>query len=736
MAIVYKPPVIKPTAYPKTARRFISLGAYIILLALLIGISAKIAGALSIESSIESASQSPLTHQATATILSSLSFAIVIYIIVAIAIFLAVLFVSFRLKTRNITQINKYSKVALAMAIITVVSVIVMTLLFENYGLQFVTSNSATILPALAGGSGLSTSISNLSGIIILMSLIDFTLLVVGIAFLLLGSLFGLAYSKNISAIKYISTNWKPILYLFVIVIIVYAAISLYSSYQISTDNKMALNSLNTKIHAYGGNLRYMLANKSAFYSAITTNTSPTNYSYLQIETTYQGLVAMSNTQQNITSVLTLAKLASRNGSIQSQINSSSLQGVNKADWYTYNPLVRLIELTAFDSLHIFAGTAITSQNQQEIIPEKVSPLQSTYELQGMVINLFYISQVLVSLFHNNYFGSLPSKNQTTTSNDLGIGLALPPPRIGSTITFTTMLNGNFYDSLSLGSLANDWLASIYSINVIEHGFPRINNNTATHNLFYRLALTEYASYFWTAMFYNKTISPNLDFFGYTNNTSILNLGNINLTNPQITLYIDGNQTTFTRYYNYLVVYNKHLSMGAHELTVVIGNQTLSSTTFISPTIPTSVLLSGTYQNHTYEGVLSFNIHNPYPSPLNITNLSIVGTINPPPSITPSNLSDLIYNASITNTITPTLQSVTYSKFNFYQNEYNNYTNSNYTIANYTRYRLPISSQYKINKTNDYLHFNYTVSFNLTAGSVQVYTITFDTNHGKMHAIV
>lgn len=731
LAILYKPSTAKLTTFPKAARRLISLGAYTTLSALLIDISAKIAGVLF----IEHAFQNLLTYQATTPILPYFPFAIIIYVIVAITIFLATLFVSFKLKTKNITQINKYSKFALAMAVVTIVSVIVMTLLFENYGLQFVMSNYATILPALAGGT------PNLSGIVTLLALVDFTLLVIGIAFLLLGSLFGLAYSKNIGAIKYVSTNWKPILSLFIIVIIVYAAITLYSNYQVSTDNKMALNSLNAKIQTYGGNLRYMLANKSAFYSAMTTNASPTNYSYLQIEAAYQNLAAMSTPQQNITSALTLVKSATHSGTIKSQINSSSLKGVNKIDWYAHSQIARLAELATFDSLGTFTGTDITGQAQQQIIPQKVSSLQSLYELQSMGINILFIAQVFVSLFDSNYFVSAQAnRTHSASANSLGVGLGILPKPDSGTATSTTILDGSLYDTLSLASISNGLLESLYTMPAYGGpGFPKVNNNTYTSRVFYRLALTQYSSYYDAEIFYNHTIEPNIDLFGYLNDTVILNLGNLNLTNPQITVYIDGNKTpSYTRYYNYLVIYNKHLGIGYHKIQVTVDALSLTTNVYVSPTLLNNPVLSHAiyYQNNTNTGFssLSFSITNPYPSSLNITNLTISSGINPQPSITPSNMSNLIYNWTLYNTTTPTIENATYSKFNFYQKEYNNYTKNNYTIPNFTTYSIPISNQYTI-ESNDTLNLNYLIPASVL-GSLKYYTITFNTNYGKAHIIL
>ena len=774
LAILYKPTVSKLTAFPKTAKRLMSIGAYVTFLAILIDISAKVFGILLLQSALQSQPINPQAFMYPPTL-------IIIYIIIAILIFLiliflATIFVSFKLKTDNKAQTEKYSKIACLIGIITIITIVAMSSLFESYGLSIITSNPTLFTSALASGS--STSSANLSEAIALISLIDFALLIIGIGTIFLGALCGLAYYQNLGLIKYVSVNRKFVLYPIIAIIIIGILLSYYSNYQIASDNKLALASLNNKIQMYGGNLRYMLANQSAYDSALAgTNTMQTNSTYVQAEGMYKSLVAISTPQSNISSAFTFGTAALQQPAQQSSLGGSFIgltnqqskpitptsQELNEFDWYTYNPLIRTIELSAFYSLGFLGAGAAGSnlpnynnlflEHQEMIIPQEVSPLQSMYELNGYGLDILLIAQELgsvfhsnylgVSVFHSNYLGNTPSNYTTVPTNNLGVGMGVftgagGVTGAGGAYTTTTLLNGSFYDLISGSQMSNGWIVlSTAAQSIRGEGFPEINNRTYTNNLFYTFSLGQYSTYYISEIFYNQTIAPNIDFFGYLNNTIIINLGNLNLTDPQITLYLDGNLTNYTRHYNYLIVYNKHLSTGYHKIGVTIGNLPLAANVYVSPTILSSPILThATYQNGNYtdNSSLIFSIPNPYSLPLNVTNLSVIGGVNPEPSITPINISEFTYNWSSSYTTAPILVNVTYSRFVKYLELHNNYTNTNYAEANYTTYNLPTNTPYSINGI-DFVTLHYSVP-TCVAGDVRYYTITFDTNYGKAHIIL
>ena len=751
LAILYKPIGHKLASFPKKARRLISTAGYVIFLALLIDISSKIVAILLLQSSLRYQSLDLQTLIYPAAL-------IVAFLIAAILIFVAILFVSFNLKTDNPKQISKYSKVAAVVGAITILAIVVISSLFERYGISFITANFASV----ASGSMASYSLDSgsLAVVITLVAPVELTLLVIGLIMLFLGSLSGLAYSEKIGIIKYASINRKFVVYPIIALILLYILFSYYSGYQTSSDNKLALASLNGRIQMYGGNLRYMLANQTAYNDALAgTNTLPTNSTYLQAEGLYKSLVTMANPQSNISSIFTFGAAALRRPGLQSSsggsflgsatsqttLNTPTNQELSQFDWYRYNPFIRLVELTVFYSLGFQGGASsnlpdynnLFLEHQNMIIPRKVSPLQSIYELNGYGLDILLIAQELIYLFHSNYLRSAPSTYTVAPANNIGVGIGMLTYG-GGTYATTTLLNGSFYDIVSGSQLSNGWIAvSTAAQSIRMEGFPEIDNSTYTNNLFYAFSLGQYSTYYISEIFYNRTIEPNIDFFGYLNNTIILNLGNLDLANPQITLYIDGNRTKYVRHYNYLIVYNKHLNTGYHRIAVTISNMSLSASVYISPILLSYPLLSPrSYQNGNYanNGSLSFEIYNPYQFLLNVTNLSVSGGVSPEPSIVPTNISAFTYNWSASYTAAPVLVNATYSRFAGYVKLHNNYTNTNYTQANYATSDISANTPYSIDNLS-FVTVRYSVP-TCTVGDVRYYTVTFDTDYGVSHDIL
>ena len=758
LAILYKPAVSKLTAFPKTAKRLISAGAYLTFIAILIDILTKIFGISILRNVL---SLQPTNTQVFMYMLTL----IITYTIISTLIFITAIFASFKLKTDNKKQIGKYSKIACLINIIAIITIVTMSSLFGNYTLSLKMSNPAQLTSTLTYNPSSTTSLSET---ITLISSIESFLLIIGICCIFLGALYGLAYSKNISIIKYISTNRKFLLYSITAIIIVGILLSYYSSYQLNSDNKLALASLNNKIQTYGGNLRYMLANQSAYNDALaSTNTIPTNFTYMLAEGMYKSLVIMSHPQSNIYNALSFSNTTLPQSAQQfsSGENSTSLANrrsehnnlinqENKFNWYTYNPLLRDIELSTLYSLCFYDCSSYSNlpnynkiflDHQQMIIPQRVSPLQSIYELSGYGLYILLLSEELGSVYHYIF---LPSQSHLRNGQlnytalpvkDLGVGLGALVPQ--GDLSTTTFLNGSFYDLISYSQLSNNWIVDNTDfISSKGESFPNPNNKTYMNNLLYTFALGQYLTYYTSEIFYNKTITPNIDFFDYFNNIIIINLGNLNLTDPQITLKIDSNLTNYTRHYNYLIVYNKHLSIGYHKIGVTIGNMTLASKVYISPVMLSTPYLSSIYQNNgnfNYNSSLSsltFSIPNPYAFPLNITNFSITGGVTPEPLITPTNISEFTYNWSSSHTATPVLVNATYSKFVKYTIIHNNYDGINHTKANYTTYEIPLNTSYRIN-SNDFVTLDYSVP-KCTPGNYRYYTVKFDTNYGKAHIIL
>ena len=730
LILIYKPTTKKSIAFPKQARRCISLGAYLILFAFLIDVGYKLLSVVFILRSF--LSQSP--SQSMGLGLSNYLLLIISYLLMAITIFLIALYISFKLRTEDKKQISKYSRFALYMVLLVVVLITSMSLLFQVYGTSFLTSNSA--LESVLSSSNSYGNTANLTSFMAVVSSAYFPVLGMGIILLLLGGLSGLAFSKKLGFIEYILANRRPVLYCVVFLVVVYVAFFFYSSYHINTDNNMALSSLNSKIQLYGGNLRYLLANESVYNDALVG----TNTSNLQAASAvYETLPLMSSPQSNLSSVFTFGNYASYPSGQQSSAPTN--QELSRYDWYNYNPIMRTIEIdTLFNLGFLTFGSDVQNnylilQDQKLFIPQKVSTLQSMYELQSYGVGILLSAESLSQLFnmteypHGLFFGQNISAARLPV-NALGVGISAFPA--AGPAALTSMANGSFYDVISGSDISNGWPESLYVLyGSGGHGIPDINNNTFDSNFFYTLALNQYVYYYSSQIFYNQTILPNIDFIGYLNNTLIINLGNLNLTNPQISLSIGGNQTTFKRYYNYLIVDNKHLATGYHKVVADVNGLALSQSFYVSP-----VILGLPY--YSYSGHLSFSIPNPYPSSLNITNVSVRGGVIPQPSITPTNISDLLYNWSSDNTWSAVLANVTYVKFNFYQKKLN-YYKTYFTISNTTSYNIPINTRYVINR-NDSLRMNFTVpSPNAEENYIPVtfyYTVTFNTNYGPEHVIL
>ena len=530
-----------------------------------------------------------------------------------------------------------------------------------------------------------------------------------------------------------------------IIALIVVCAVAAYlflswSAGKTAHDNSLALASLNSKILLYGTNVRYLLSNSSTFYSALGPNAA-SNASYTSL---YNDLTGISNPYGNLSAALSVGAIAnqSENTGINNTVLSEMFAQSN--DWYVYSPYVRSKELEELFNLGYFMkeGSSLPrnlftflSPNNAYInptaekqlgIPENVSPLQSMYELKLTGLDILSVAYVLAGMFKTGFFGS-ELTNITTTPT---IGVGLNSGQYGADVpdvSETGLLNGNYYDLSSVAQMGTGWLTLISSMSG-SYGLPHAKNATFLHSMFYKIALVQYLGYELSQIFYNVSIAPNIDFSYYANNTLALNLGNLNLTNPSITLYIDNNKTQFTRYYNNLISYNTHLGLGNHSISVKLDNTTLSAVVYVVPVLP-SVILAGNLQ-------LSFH-DDGYPT-LNISNISVECGIHPSPVILPEDKADILYNQSLQN-LSTNCQSIriingTYFKFNKYTPEHDNYTGINYTVANYTPYPITQLNNFSL-KGHDYVALNFS-ALNVTIGTLTYYTVTFDTNYGSGRSII
>jgi len=515
----------------------------------------------------------------------------------------------------------------------------------------------------------------------------------------------------------------KVLLGILVLIVVIAAGLSYAYINMNSTNsgNSAALSSLNERITAYGSNFRYMLHHN---VSGVSQNLS--------------AYVNMSNTQPSIY------------GAVKSLYKKyTGLSQINSTNWNMQNPSVRYIVLNASYTLGLFGGMNLTDIEAHNIVPSDITPLQLFFSL-GITGNAIYlVAQNLIWLYNNMYFNALSTRTingssfeQNVPVNDLGVGIAVIPelPSLVHPEAVTSELNVTFYDSLSL-DFSPSWLELMYSIYGIDGlGFPLINNSTATGRLAYVLATAEYSGYYASEMLYNRTISPGINFIGYLNNTLMLDMGNLNLNNTNISIYIDGNQTSYNRYYNLVLVYNKHLGVGEHTIRAVVNGISMADGLYVSPVLPTDIVLlepASTPSNKTnVTADLSFSIYNPYPTNMVVSNISVVSGLVEKPVISSPNISTAIFNWTGYKSTTPVLYNVSYSKFNFLSHTYDNHTGKELFTPNFTAYAIPINASYQIGR-NDGITLNYTVSsFPNTIDTMAYYTVTFDTNYGKARSVI
>lgn len=495
-----------------------------------------------------------------------------------------------------------------------------------------------------------------------------------------------------------------------------------YNANAVSLNATRTLTNLNSGILEYGGNLRYMLANRSAYYAAFGNQSASVAL--------YANLTEMANGSQSLSSALKFSGVTPASS--------------NNAYLYLYSPEARAKELNTLSTIGfvIFNTsnyTVVTTQNlskysSQLLVPENVSDLQSLFELNGYSLNVLLLTNTLRSLLESGYFNGfsrlgISSGNATISKlpseSNPGISLALLPfpSKMMGTIALTTILNGSIYDSVSgagapIGDIALGEVISLRS------GFEGVNNATYLNRLFYELSLDQYASYEMAQMLYNRSIGPNIDFFGYVNDTAVVNLGNMNLTDPQVSLYIDGNKVNYSRYYNYLVVYNENLSVGYHTVKAVVDNSTLSARVYIEPAaLPGGILVSQNYNNS--NGYLTFTIYNVFSTPLNITNVSVTrGIASSFYSGTDLGSFKFLNITQAANATPLKLLNASYSSFNYLK-----VTNGRAT-TNSTTYGIS-GTAYSIKKDGDSVTLYYNLGNGCPAEQDRTYTLTFNTNYGN-----
>ena len=403
---------------------------------------------------------------------------------------------------------------------------------------------------------------------------------------------------------KYLGGHSRSVVSAAVILFFVYI---IYSVVSTQLSNNYALNQLNQRIENYGGNLRYLLSNKTTFFSALNVSSetydaygdpvgvrqSSTNDTLML---TYGGLYNISHTSS------TLSWFFNFNGSTQSKFGMYN--------WGGYNPMIRGAVLVTVDYLGIPVINQVTGRL---LVPTASSDLGSFYQLQAWASSILSTTVSLVALYQDNLFNVVRSKcphyspQNSTVSEELLCYSKLPRSSVGSAMAVigpegvgtwagTGILNTTLPAALS-PNLEDGWLNLALAV-----GNVRINQTEA-----YAMVLPEYSSDFASEMFYNKTIHPNINFIGYSSNELVVDLGNIELnSSAAIRLYVDGNQTDYSRYYNF-VESNIPLGIGLHRISATIGNVSLNQNLYVSPAV-----MEPMGETLNTNGTLTFELNNQY----------------------------------------------------------------------------------------------------------------------------
>ncbi len=639
--------------------------------------------------------------------LTNIFFYIATLIFIESFFLIAIFIYGLKLKIEDSDRINKFSKkILLLFLILLVVSTLIPTLFQKEL------INSLT--PLVSNLVSMYSYPIQVPNFVTLIISILYYVVALGYLLIVLGALSGLAKSKNQSLFDYLYKHKKAVIIGIISIFVIIAVTILLINYKVSTDNAMALQQLNQKISNYGTNIRYLLSNKSSFVN--TTNIGE-----------YENVSLGSNNQSSIGDILPLANLN------YAQINNFT-NALNNYDWYVSSPIIRGILI---NELFVYGLPVINPyqtnktdiffpQHYQLLVPVQASNLESLYELKGVGSFIFLNGVSLAKLSGQNAFSIINPYNGPNISTT-GFTISMIPVSglFFSNTGLTSILNkSNFYDDISLSQLGNGWISLVFAI---DDSYGKVINATVMRNLFYSIAIQDYFGYLNSEILYNTTISPNIDFVGYQNNTLIINLGNLNLSNPKVKLYIDGNATNYTRYWNFLLIKNKHLGIGWHEISVTINNLTVSQNIYNSPALVTN-------QSLNTSGYLSFYIYNPYQSNLTIYNITVVRGLTQKLNLSPT-LSNIILETNSTNHPNLLFYNATYYKFNFYKEQFysrcpNNLTNCSAIVGNYTPYKIHNSSLVLAPK--DYVVFRYKMSQqqNISIMSLYYFTVKYNTNYG------
>ena len=458
-----------------------------------------------------------------------------------------------------------------------------------------------------------------------------------------------------------------------VIAVLIIIAVALFqiSAANARSSSAAALNTLNLQIVQYGANVRYLLSVPPSGYSF------PTG---LHNSSLYNPTYSLSH-PLNASSIPALLGL---NASTSQQLASSY-------DWGAHDRSVANTTEAALYSLGVLPSA---NPSADFSYLSSSTDLESFYLLALIGKNIELIASSAGSMFSSGLF------NSYNVSAPSYVGLGAYPSDISTGFLTSTTPTLIFSSAPVLGT-APGWAALFSEVNAtFEYDAMRgyaVGNKTVTpfKNILYTMSLDQYQSYQFYETLFNKTINPEMDFIGYSRNTLVLNLGNLNLGNGSAAdVRLDNRTLSGTQYLNWFIA-NVSLQSGLHNVSVSLGSDMLHANLYVSPFMYIeSWLLKG--------DELSVQLGNAnYRSyALNVSNINVSAA--PPYFDTPA------APLGSATSITPNRGTATHLDLNSYMT----------AVLNYTVYFSPSSSG------------------TCGAGASYVYYLSFDTNLGKAYYVL
>ncbi len=362
-----------------------------------------------------------------------------------------------------------------------------------------------------------------------------------------------------------------PTLVFIILLLVFFYSLKIY----IVTQNKYSLNLLNKDINSSNQYLNSILNNYQEFTS---TSTLGTNF---------------FNNMQNL---------------IEKQSNINNIFGKNSSSIWNYTELnndflgygfVEYYYIKKFNNY----GYQITSNNTDN--STLIIRGNSTLLLLNYLAKMLSVQEAINnnSKVLNNYQGFLKrenypyyyGKNSYLFNNTNYTGI----------IYYNNYyLENNDYALKTLNYLLGSNTTLFYNLRY---------NTVQLNNIFYILSSEQYYNYALDSLLYNQSMPTKINYIGYSDGTTILNLGNISPNYTNFTIYLDNKFVRYYKYYNFIIVNNFELQPGINNVTIKLPQYKLNETYnfYVSPyLIINSSVYEGSENNLSILNVLISNPSN------------------------------------------------------------------------------------------------------------------------------